>query len=68
MSNRSNDLGASVDLKFDTDKIKLRVKEILNTDPVQKQAFMKHKKFKITLIAAAGLCHRFCKRRPYIIF
>ncbi len=52
MSNRSNDLGASVDLKFDTDKIKLRVKEILNTDPVQKQAFMRHKKLKITLIAA----------------
>ena len=53
MSNRSNDFGASVDLKFDTDKIKLRVKEILNTDPVQKKAFMRHKKLKITLIAAA---------------
>ena len=52
MNKRLNDLGTSVDLKFDTEKIKIQANEILNTNPMEKKVFMKHKKAKIILVAA----------------
>ena len=52
MSKRLDDLGTSVDLKFDTTKIKARANELLNAEPEERKIFMKHKKTKIALIAA----------------
>ena len=52
MSKRLNDLGSSVNLKFDTIKIKARANELLNSEPEERKIFMKHKKAKIALIAA----------------
>ncbi|MCD8390301.1 MAG: DUF4179 domain-containing protein [Firmicutes bacterium] len=52
MSSRLDDLGVSVDLKFDTERIKVLTNKRLNAEPTERQIFMKHKKIKIALIAA----------------
>ena len=72
MSKRLNDLGTSVDLKFDTKKIKAQANEILNAEPEERKIFMKHKKAKIALIAAVitmlGFRYSIRRRRSYIVF
>lgn len=53
MSKRLNDLCTSVDLKFDSEKIKARTNEILNANSEERKIFMKHRIIKSVAIAAA---------------
>lgn len=53
MSKRLKELGISADMKIDAQKIIEQANARLNAIPSERKAFMKYKKTKITLIAAA---------------
>lgn len=53
MSKRLKDLGTSVDLKFDTEKIKAQANEILNANSAERKIFMRYKILKTAATVAA---------------
>lgn len=53
MSKRLNELGISADMKIDSQKIIARASERLNADPSERKVFMRYKKIKVVVIAAA---------------
>ncbi len=53
MSRRLKELGISADMKIDTQKIIARISEQLNADLSERKIFMRHKKVKVAVIAAA---------------